>query len=91
MTMSKQQVHELIERIDGPALIAYWFNDEAASEYGEGTHTYDWHQHLRGQFFCIESGLVQVHTRNMVPGCCRRIVPAGCRRASSTRSPSAVR
>ena len=63
MTASKQQVRQLIERTDGPAVIAYWFGDEAASEYGQGTHTYDWHQHLRGQFFCIESGLVQVHTR----------------------------
>jgi AraC-like DNA-binding protein/mannose-6-phosphate isomerase-like protein (cupin superfamily) len=60
---TNSHVHELIERIDGPALIAYWLGDEAASEYGEGSRTYDWHHHLRGQFFCIESGMVQVHTK----------------------------
>jgi AraC-like DNA-binding protein len=64
MSVSKQQIYELIERTDGPALIAYWFGDEVASEYGEGTRSYDWHHHLRGQLFCIESGLVQVHTRH---------------------------
>jgi AraC-like DNA-binding protein len=64
MSSSKQQIHELIERPDGPAVIAYQFNEEATSEYGQGTHTYGWHQHLRGQLFCIDSGLLQVHTRH---------------------------
>jgi len=62
MNTSRKDHYELIERVDGPALIAYWSEGEAASEYGQGTHTYDWHSHLRGQFFCVESGLVQVHT-----------------------------
>ncbi|KRE97640.1 AraC family transcriptional regulator [Frateuria sp. Soil773] len=64
MNTAKQQVHALIERADGPALIAYWLEVEATSEYGEGTQAYDWHRHLRGQFFCIESGLVHVHTEH---------------------------
>lgn len=64
MTASKQQVHELIEQVGGPALIAYRIEREAASEYGEDTHSYDWHRHLRGQFFCVESGVVHVHTEH---------------------------
>ncbi len=62
MTSSKQQVHELIEQVGGPALIAYRIEREAASEYSEDSESYDWHRHLRGQFFCVESGLVHVHT-----------------------------
>ena len=62
MPPSQEQVHELIEQIGGPALIAYRIEREAASEYGEDTHSYDWHRHLRGQFFCVESGMVHVHT-----------------------------
>lgn len=64
MPPSKEQTHELIEQIGGPALIAYRIEREAASEYGEDTRTYDWHRHLRGQFFCVESGLVHVHTEH---------------------------
>lgn len=64
MTETKQRVHDLIERGDGPALIAYWLDDEVASEYGEGTRTHDWHRHERGQFFCVESGLIHVHTEH---------------------------
>ena len=41
MTSSKQQVHELIEQVGGPALIAYRIEREAASEYGEDTASYD--------------------------------------------------
>ena len=61
---SKQQLYELIEQLEGPALIGYWIEHEAASEYRKGTQTYGWHHHLRGQFFCIESGLVHVHTKH---------------------------
>ncbi|MEO8780287.1 MAG: helix-turn-helix transcriptional regulator [Rhodanobacter sp.] len=57
-------IHDLIERADGPALIAYWLDNEVASEYGQGTRHHDWHQHVRGQFFCIESGLIHVQTRH---------------------------
>lgn len=64
MRSSQDSLSELIERADGPALIAYWLGEEVASEYGEESHFHDWHQHVRGQFFCIESGLIQVHTRH---------------------------
>jgi AraC-like DNA-binding protein len=64
IVIKHDEFHELIERADGPALIAYWLGEDVASEYGAGTRTHDWHQHLRGQFFCIETGLVQVHTRH---------------------------
>ncbi len=62
MTVSGEQVHSLIEQVGGPALIAYRLEREATSEYTEGTQTYDWHRHLRGQFFCVESGVVHMHT-----------------------------
>ncbi|EJL67940.1 DNA-binding domain-containing protein, AraC-type [Variovorax sp. CF313] len=53
---------DLSERADGPALIALWGADEAGSELRLGTREYDWHSHLRGQVFCVESGLVHVRT-----------------------------
>lgn len=62
MTATKEQVHALIEQVGGPALIAYRIEHEAVSEYDQSTQAYDWHRHLRGQFFCVESGFVHVHT-----------------------------
>jgi len=64
MTSPQQQVHQLIEQAGGPALIAYRIGHEAATEYDEETENYDWHRHLRGQFFCVESGLVHVHAEH---------------------------
>lgn len=58
-----EQLHDRIERADGPAVIAYWDEGEAASEQGGETHMHDWHRHLRGQLYCIESGLVHARTR----------------------------
>ena len=58
-----QQLHDRIESADGPAVIAYWDEGEAASEQDGKTRTHDWHRHLRGQVYCIESGLLQVRTR----------------------------
>ncbi|OOG40062.1 AraC family transcriptional regulator [Rhodanobacter sp. C06] len=58
-----QQLHDRIESADGPAVIAYWDEGEAASEQDGETRTHDWHRHLRGQVYCIESGLLHVHTR----------------------------
>lgn len=59
-----EQLHDRIERADGPAVIAYWDEGEAASEQRGGTRTYDWHRHVRGQIYCIESGLVHVRSRH---------------------------
>jgi len=53
---------DLSERADGPALFAFWGNDEPANEFRLGTREYDWHRHVRGQLFCIESGMVRVRT-----------------------------
>ncbi|MFH0131378.1 AraC family transcriptional regulator [Variovorax sp. VaC1] len=53
---------DLSERADGPALIALWGDDDAGNEFRLGTREYDWHSHLRGQVFCVESGLVHVRT-----------------------------
>jgi AraC-like DNA-binding protein len=63
MTGTRQQFHEWIESHDGPAVIAYWDEGQAASEYGDReTRSHDWHRHYRGQFYCIESGLVHART-----------------------------
>lgn len=63
MSFSHQEIYEWIERPDGPAVIAYWDEGHAASEYGgRDTRVHDWHSHRRGQFYCIESGLVHVRT-----------------------------
>lgn len=53
---------DISERADGPALIAMRSEDEAGSQFRLGTREYDWHSHLRGQVFCVESGLVHVRT-----------------------------
>ena len=50
------------ERRDGPALIALRGEDTPGNEFRLGTREYDWHHHLRGQVFCVESGLVHVRT-----------------------------
>lgn len=50
------------ERPDGPAAIAFWGADDAESAARIGAREYGWHSHLRGQLFCVESGLVHVRT-----------------------------
>lgn len=52
------------ERADGPAVIAFLGNDAADSQFPLGTREHDWHSHLRGQLFCVESGLVHVRSRH---------------------------
>ena len=49
-------------RLDGPALIAVWGSDAPDDEFRLGTWETDWHAHARGQFFCIESGLLHLRT-----------------------------
>jgi AraC-like DNA-binding protein len=58
----ESRFHAMIERLDGPGVIAYWTEGEAASEYNESTREYGWHTHARGQLYCVESGLVHVRT-----------------------------
>jgi AraC-like DNA-binding protein len=51
------------ERIDGPSAIAIWGSDEPGDAFLLGTRELDWHHHRRGQLFCIESGLIRLHTK----------------------------
>lgn len=53
---------EASERTDGPALIAFLGEDNEDSDFRLGTHEHDWHSHVRGQFFCVEGGLVHIRT-----------------------------
>ena len=63
MSFSHAEIFEWIERVGGPPVIAYWNEGQATSEYRDGkTREYDWHSHRRGQFHCVESGLVHVRT-----------------------------
>ncbi|MGC1548252.1 MAG: helix-turn-helix transcriptional regulator [Rhodanobacter sp.] len=53
---------DISERADGPALIAVWGEEKSGGDFRLGTREIDWHHHLRGQVFCIESGLMHVRT-----------------------------
>lgn len=53
---------DLTDRLEGPALVALRGSDDPSCELRLGTREYDWHRHVRGQAFCIESGLVHVRT-----------------------------
>lgn len=53
---------DLSEALDGPVLIALRGDDAAGSEYRLGTREYAWHQHTRGQVFCVDSGFLEVQT-----------------------------
>lgn len=55
-------IPDISERADGPTLVAIRGDDSADSEFRLGTREYDWHSHLRGQVFCVESGLVHMRT-----------------------------
>lgn len=61
---SKTAALDYSERADGPSLIAIRGDDEPENEYRLGTREYDWHEHLRGQVFCVETGLIQVTMDN---------------------------
>ncbi|MEO3715584.1 AraC family transcriptional regulator [Roseateles flavus] len=50
------------ERSDGPVLIALRGADTPEHQFRLGTREYDWHSHMRGQVFCVDSGLVHVRT-----------------------------
>jgi AraC-like DNA-binding protein/quercetin dioxygenase-like cupin family protein len=50
------------ERTDGPALIAIRGDAATGGDFRLGTREVDWHHHLRGQLFCVESGLMHVRT-----------------------------
>ncbi|NHZ37521.1 AraC family transcriptional regulator [Massilia rubra] len=65
MSVSDEQTTvpaNISERSDGPALVAIRGEDKAGNEFRLGTREYDWHTHVRGQVFCVESGLVHMRT-----------------------------
>ncbi|MCZ0734393.1 AraC family transcriptional regulator [Phreatobacter sp. AB_2022a] len=55
---------DAFDRADGPLVIALRGNDRDDGPYRLGTRELDWHRHVRGQLFCIESGLVHVRSRH---------------------------
>ncbi|VVE69472.1 AraC family transcriptional regulator [Pandoraea captiosa] len=50
------------DRLDGPPVWAFGGSDHERSLFRIGTRELDWHAHVRGQLFCVHSGLVHVHT-----------------------------
>ncbi|MDC8759025.1 AraC family transcriptional regulator [Janthinobacterium fluminis] len=61
-SISSAAVPDLSEQADGPPLIALLSEPGPDSQFLLGTREYGWHSHLRGQMFCIESGLMHVRT-----------------------------
>lgn len=53
---------DILERADGPPLVAFLGGEEPDQLYRLGTREYDWHDHVRGLLFCVESGLIHVRT-----------------------------
>lgn len=52
------------ERTDGPEIVAVVGTAESNDRLQFGTREVDWHSHLRGQIFCVDSGLMHVRTRH---------------------------
>lgn len=63
-TMQTGALPDYSEQADGPPLIALWNEDGADSQFRLGTREYAGHSHLRGQVFCVESGLLHVRTHH---------------------------
>ncbi|WP_377102369.1 AraC family transcriptional regulator [Rugamonas violacea] len=62
--MPSKPVPDFSEQADGPPLIALWNEDGPDSQFRLGTREYASHSHLRGQLFCVESGLLHVRTHH---------------------------
>lgn len=56
--MSHELLHALLERADGPPLIAYEVRGEVPLK------EVDWHSHVRGQFFYVEEGIITTQTEH---------------------------
>jgi AraC-like DNA-binding protein len=50
------------ERADGPAVITFLGDQDPESTFPLDNREHDWHSHVRGQLFCVESGLVHVRS-----------------------------
>lgn len=53
---------DLSEQPGGPPVIALLGDGGTDTQFALGTREYGWHRHVRGQMFCIESGLMHVCT-----------------------------
>lgn len=53
---------EAADRVDGPSVIAFWGSEEPGDQHNIIQREVGWHSHQRGQFFCVESGLVRMRT-----------------------------
>lgn len=58
------EIADIIERPDGPSLVAFWGSAEPEDGRHLGAREYDWHSHVRGQLFCVDQGLVRMRTDN---------------------------
>lgn len=65
--------YHLVERLDGPALIAHVFAGKSVQPETR------WHTHVRGQFMYIEAGLICIRTRHdlhpLTPHCVNWMPP----------------
>jgi AraC-like DNA-binding protein len=50
------------ERLDGPAVIAFWGAEQPGDGSAMGVREIGWHSHRRAQLFSVESGLVRIRT-----------------------------
>lgn len=48
---------------EGTPIWAFRGEDRESSEFRLGTREYDWHSHIGGHLFCIDSGLLHIQTR----------------------------
>lgn len=55
---------DLSELDDGPALIVVGGDERDDSDFQLGTREIAEHRHLRGQLFCVDNGLLHVHTEH---------------------------
>jgi AraC-like DNA-binding protein len=53
---------DVADCLDGPAVVAFWGSEEPGGERAMGSRELDWHSHLRGQLFSVETGLVRIRT-----------------------------
>lgn len=74
-TPLKPSLYPWFERVDGPPLLAFRIRSERGLE-----HEVDWHQHVRGQLICVESGLLTTRTERgewSLPAGCAGWMPPG--------------
>lgn len=60
--MTNLVVPDWSEEVEGPGLVVLPGSTDPGLEFQLGTREYDWHHHVRGQLFCVESGMLHVWT-----------------------------